>query len=383
MDMRGGIGRNLHNVLGWKTSRKIVVIESDDWGTVRLSSKKAFDRFLKMGYPVNECVYNKNDSLESNDDLELLFEVLSGVKDAHDNFARVTANTIVANPDFNRIREDQFEKYHYEPFVETLKRYPNHDRVFELYQQGIRSGVFVPQFHGREHVNIQRWLSALRQGKEDILLAFDENMLSVHSEMNPTYLNEYMDVFDGDTTDVLESQRSILKEGLFLFKKLFGYSSTSFIAPCYIWSSEIELDLHNNGVHYLQGVYTQKEPRFEPGFKYKRRYHYQGQKNKLGQRYLIRNVFFEPSFNSSVDWIADCLKRIETAFKWRKPAIISTHRVNYIGHINPLNREKNLKMLKEFLRRITHKWKDIEFMTTAELGAVIDREQTQKISKLL
>ena len=33
--------RNLSNLPGWRTSRKIVVIESDDWGTIRMPSNKA------------------------------------------------------------------------------------------------------------------------------------------------------------------------------------------------------------------------------------------------------------------------------------------------------------------------------------------------------
>jgi hypothetical protein len=376
-NLRSVIARNAHNAFGWKTNDKIVVVESDDWGSIRLSSKKAYDRFLKKGFLVNECAYNRNDSLESNDDLELLFEVLSSVKDSEGKFAKVTANTIVANPDFPRIKEDGFEKYHYEPFIETLKRYPNHDRVVDLYKQGLTSDIFVPQFHGREHVNVERWIEALKHRKSDVLLAFDENMFSVHSIRNPPYWNEYMDAFDGDSEVDLVRHRSILLDGLSLFKNLFGYSSISFIAPCYIWSRELEQDLNRKGVYYLQGVFTQKDPLFEAGFRYRKRVHYQGQQNQLGQRYLVRNAFFEPSSNESFDWISDCLKRVEIAFKWGKPAIISSHRVNYIGHINPSNRERNLKMLSELLNRIVKKWPDVVFMTTAELGLMMDNPETR------
>ena len=34
------------NIKGWRTNRKIVVIESDDWGTIRMSSKEAFNSLL-------------------------------------------------------------------------------------------------------------------------------------------------------------------------------------------------------------------------------------------------------------------------------------------------------------------------------------------------
>ena len=37
-------GRHLVNSKGWRTNRKIVVLESDDWGAIRMSSKEAFDK---------------------------------------------------------------------------------------------------------------------------------------------------------------------------------------------------------------------------------------------------------------------------------------------------------------------------------------------------
>jgi len=32
--------RNVANIPGWRTDRKIVVIESDDWGAIRMPSKE-------------------------------------------------------------------------------------------------------------------------------------------------------------------------------------------------------------------------------------------------------------------------------------------------------------------------------------------------------
>ena len=37
------------NIPGWCTNRKIVVIESDDWGSIRMSSLEAFKKLLKAG----------------------------------------------------------------------------------------------------------------------------------------------------------------------------------------------------------------------------------------------------------------------------------------------------------------------------------------------
>ena len=67
-----------------------------------------------------------------------------------------------------------------------------------------------------------------------------------------------------------------------------------------------------------------------------------------------------------------CLKEIKTAFTWRKPAIIASHRVNFIGYINPDNREQNLKLLVELLRKIVKKWPEVEFMTSDQLGKLME-----------
>lgn len=360
------------NAFGKKLSPKIVVIESDDWGTVRMSSKDAFQSLLKKGYPVDQCPYNTNDALESNQDLEMLFEVLESIKGSDGKPAVLTANNIVANPDFERIKNADFQEYYFEPFTETLKRYPAHNRVMDIYQEGIKEGVVKPQFHGREHLNVTRWMRALQNNSKAEKEAFDLGVFSPKIAHSKGYTNEYMDALDFESSDELAFQKSVLVEGLSLFNEIWGFTSDSFIAPCYIWHKDLEETLANQNVNYLQGLVNQLEPTEGNDFKYKKRYHYQGQKNKFGQRYFIRNAFFEPTIDPNYDWESDCLKRIEIAFLWNKPAIISTHRLNFIGSLNPKNRENNLKRFQSLLIKITKKWPDVQFMSTDQLGQLYD-----------
>jgi hypothetical protein len=364
--------RNLLNIPGWRTKRRIVVIESDDWGSIRMASNDAYRMFLELGYPVDKCSYNSYDALESNEDLERLFEVLSSVKDSKDNPAVITANSVVANPDFDKIKFSNFRKYYYEPFNETFKRYPDHNRVFELYKEGIERKLFYPQFHGREHLNVSRWMKALRRGDEDVHLAFSRNMFSLHTHPKLDNKNEFMDALDYDSLPEKEQLNQIISGGLSLFKEIFGFNSKSFIASCYIWNSCIESALSKNGVFYIQGVAVQCEPPMNEKHQYKKKYHYQGQCNSLGQRYLIRNAFFEPSDFIDFDWVNDSLNRISIAFNWNKPAIISSHRKNYIGFINPGNRERNLRLLRILLTNILQRWPEVEFMTSDQLGDLMN-----------
>ena len=96
----------------------------------------------------------------------------------------------------------------------------------------------------------------------------------------------------------------------------------------------------------------------------------------LGKLFLVRNCVFEPSQKpAGFDNVGECLKDIQNAFFWKKPAIITAHRLNFVGYINPENRDRNLKMLKELLSSILKKWPDAEFMTSPQLGNLINESK--------
>jgi len=369
MNFKNILINNLKNLPGWKTRRKILVIESDDWGSVRMPSKKTYDNLLKKGIKVDDDVYSRYDSLACEDDLIFLFDTLSKYKDKNGNSPIITANVILANPDFEAIRSSNFETYQYELFIETLKSYPKHSKSFSLWQEGIGNKLFHPQLHGREHLNVIKWMNSLNKGNPDLLLAFDNKMLTVPSIAAPDNMNAFLDAYEFDSQWELQTHAEIIGDAAKLFKDVFGFISKSIIAPCYIWSQKHEQFFKDNDIEYIQGFSLQYEPLPIKGtLKYRKRFHYTGEKNHLNQRYLIRNVFFEPSQNPSLDTVNDCLNKIETAFRWYKPAIMSSHRVNFIGFIDPPNRDRNLKLLKQLLSEIVKKWPDVEFMSSDQLG---------------
>jgi hypothetical protein len=111
-----------------------------------------------------------------------------------------------------------------------------------------------------------------------------------------------------------------------------------------MWDHHVEKTLSKLGVKYLQWITNQYVPKSGKSNNHKIIYkkHYFGEKNSSGQRYFFRNVFFEPSIFPNKHWISDCLQRINIAFKCKKPAIIGSHRLNYIGFVNEQNRFQNL-----------------------------------------
>ena len=45
-NIKSAIASYIANVRGWKTSRKIIVIESDDWGMLRMASVRVKENLM-------------------------------------------------------------------------------------------------------------------------------------------------------------------------------------------------------------------------------------------------------------------------------------------------------------------------------------------------
>lgn len=244
---------------GWRTDRKIVVIESDDWGSIRIPSKEVLNYLLDKGVELHpELGYDKYDTLASNSDLENLLEVLSSVKDFNGNPAKITLNCIMTNPDFAKIKASNFTEYHYELFTETLKRYPNHNNAFNLWEEGINNNLFKPQFHGREHLNVQMWMEALRKDYSGVREAFNKEVFCNYIDKRLDARYRFLDAYNVASKDDYEYICNSIKDGLHLFGELFGYKSKSMIAPNYTWDDEVEETAYSEEVCFLQGGIHQK-----------------------------------------------------------------------------------------------------------------------------
>lgn len=360
------LAKKISNLPGWRTNRKIVVIESDDWGSLRMSSNDAYKTLLATGLSLDKGAgarYNKYDSLASKKDLEFLFEVLSSVKDKNGNAAKMTAVSLVANPDFEKIKADKFQSYFYEPFTETLDRY-NKDGAFEMWQEGIKETIFVPEFHGREHLNVQLWLRALQEGDKEALLGFDHEVWAYNRKGGIGF----QAAFDLEFATDLEVQKSIVFDGLELFEKIHGYRAQFFVPPNGPINIQLEKTAAEGGIKFMSTPKIHQEVLGHG--RTKKHFRYLGKKNTHKQLYITRNAFFEPS-GSTTNVVSSCLSEIELAFKFKKPAVISSHRVNYIGGLHEENRDRSLMQLKELLNTITKKWPEVEFMTSSELGKTI------------
>lgn len=369
MSIVAKIAKKYTQLRAWKTTRKLVVFESDDWGSIRMPSNQVAQSLAIANPKITQDPYCRYDTLASTDDLTALFDTLTMFKDKNGQYPVLTANTIVANPDFNKIKRNVFESYHYEPFHETIKRQPLGETVLQLWTQGQTSGLFTPQLHGREHLHVLAWLAELRAGNQTLLTAFEHGTWGVpyeaHTMQRRNNLQAALDVYGISGEE--QFQADWLKGGAHIFAQYFGYASATFIPPAYIWHRRIMSLLPPLGIKAIQGIPLQYQPRIDGKAGYQRLLRYTGQSAGYGMYYLVRNAFFEPSLQPEKDWVDKCLAGIQQAFSNQQPAIIGSHRLNYIGGLDEKNRLDNLLQLQTILKKVVSRWPEVEFMTSADL----------------
>ena len=369
--MMNDIKKTLSNIPGWQTKRHIVVIESDDWGSIRTRSKKDYDEMLAAGLNVDSIYFTKYDCLESNLDLERLYELLSKHKDASGRAAVLTPMCVVTNPDFEKIEENGFSEYVYEPMPETHKRYEGHERVLELWHEGIEKRLFMPALHGREHLNYVRWMDNVRNNA-GMRIAFEHQSMGSTSYKGVP-MHEYLGAFKPTTPDDLPLLQDVVKDAGRLFKDICGYKPTHFIAPNEEPMYGLDASFAAIGVRCITNA---KIRRHHLGNgKVKREFVWPGKYYKdLDIINISRNGGFE-QVAPGHDWVNECLGDIASAFRWHKPCVISSHRVNYVGGIDEKNADEGLRKLDELLKEIIKRWPDVEYMTSTELGDIIRKDK--------
>ena len=364
MSMLSEIKRSIKNLPGKKTGRKLVCIYVDDYGSIRVKDRKSYEKLKAAGIPMDSSRYSKFDTLSSTEDLQMLFEVLTSVKDIQGNHACLTPFVNIANPDFQKIRESNFTTYYREPFTETLKRNgATHEGSYELWKQGLAEHIFHPEYHGTEHINVLRFMQALQQGHKTTRLAFDYECVALPLLPGDNPLKHSTTVFYIEKAEENESLKEDIRIGMTMFEQLLGYRPRQFTPGAGIYSPSLHPILKETGIDYINvnryKAYPLGDGKFEKHFLYK------GKRNEVGQRYVVRNCIFEPYFDDcsrNNAAVIGCLKNVEAAFRMHAPAIISTHRVNYVGGLESTHRDDSLQQLKELLTEIVKRWPDVEFM---------------------
>ncbi len=359
----------LKNLPGWRTARKLVVFISDDWGDNRIRSEEDYLKLIETGIPVDKSVHTKFGALASQSDLYCLYEVLTRYRDGFGRNAVFTPFVIMTNPDFTKIKNCGFEKYHYEVFTDTVRKAEEGDETIKAWQTGIEEGIFLPELHGREHFNVPQWLQSLRKGDKRLLEAFDLHYAYLKTDdmnVNPVY------AFYFNNQNDFEFLNESLADGVRIFQETFGRKPLVFNPPNGMFHNAFYRELAKSGIKAINTKHFRLQPDSK-GRIVKNHFRF-GEVSPEGVIHFISNCAFEPA---AWDYggTGKTLRQVEAAFNCRKPALINTHRVNYIGSRDRKVRDKSLAELDLLIRSLISKWPDIEFVSAGEFVPVIEHRQ--------
>jgi hypothetical protein len=341
----------------------ILIFESDDWGSLRLNDLFTVEKLKTQRIPTHTCgagFFNEFDSLESSEDIKQLADVLNLHSNQYGS-PKFTFLQLVANPDFAKIKASNFNEY-FNHSIDVDYRKFGDEKYLENLKILVNKNIYSLEFHGREHLNVPVWMRYLKLNDEPTRKAFDLEYWGFdNSNMYKVFYNSAYDVeYYHDIPEYI----NILVDGLMRFKNLFGSEPTYFVPPTGGMNSEYLKPLAQNGIKLINSARIHLDSLGE-GRK-RKFFRIPGSKNINGQRYIKRNCFFEPSDNSR-DWVNLCLSQIEHAFKYDQPAIVSTHRVNYVGRISKDNRQNGLDKLSQLLFEINKRWPDVNYCHTRDL----------------
>lgn len=352
-------GHKLNFRCGWRSKQLILVIESDDWGAEHIPGAQVIEQMKGTDFFPKDLDIML-DGLETADDVDRLCSVLNCYRDSSGNPAVITANFVMANPDFSAIRESNYSVFKAKPIDTGWNHEPNSAALWRSYRDGIRSGLIVPQLHGMLHFCPDEWLKRLRQGDPTAMSAFDAKMIGENSDASALGRQSMGPIYHTDD----ETIKELIEQGTKTFKRVFGMGSITTVAPCCVWRSpQTEGMLLSCNVRVMQGVLYQ----YFPGGRMK--LHYMGERDPSGMFYTVRNCMLEPKVG-----FEQCVSQIEKSFQFGLPAVISSHRLNYTSRISSNIRDNRLAMLNRVLEYVTTKFPNVQFLSSDNLALRILEE---------
>ena len=350
--------------LDWRRL-KAVVLESDDWGLCAWVPDEQAYRVLAdtpAWRGATGRVYGRS-TLEHAADVARLAATLLEFRGGDGRPPVWQANTVMATPDFERLRPPLFEGealplVHYPEFPSRWQR----PGLGAAVREATEAGVWWPELHGLVHLPRAAWLHALRRGISDARRAHEQQCLVCEAV-------EAAAEFDSSEPAALRSESLAL--AVERFRACFGRAPSSLIAPDYRWDARMEDDAESLGLTCIQGAAEQAGHPFPRLRRLLHRYRWP---DARGRRfYLPPRTAFEPRGQHARGvrlGAAAAHRAARRAWGRGQPAIVSSHRLNY-AHLDSAWTEAGRAALRDLLALLAAD--GAVFLTDAEVRALHDR----------
>ena len=343
----------------FKVTPPILVISSDDWGGVSPP--------------------------ETATDLYQIRNILRRFKDAYGNHPVITAYINPAAPDFEEIIRSDYKKY-------TWRFCYEHNPVLvNLWRSLAEEGFFNIQFHGREHINIPLWLSALQEDLPGFRESCGKGYIGQNNYRASEVLVEkdarfpflFVSFVDASTNPPralpLETQKYMVRTGLRIIREHFLTNPEIVVAPGHIWDVSTWRAFKEKHIEYIETI---RVPIVEvgPGLELIQTHNYVNWfSNRHGIKAVIRNCFYEPNWGlaeseTEVNYSRKALRRAERALRRLRrrllggePAVLATHKYNYVAD-GADRKRANLEGLESLLLKVQTEFPSVAFLSASDLG---------------
>jgi hypothetical protein len=325
---------------------KAVVLESDDWGLCAWVPDDRAHRALanQPAFRTGAGLRYGRSTLESAADVAALSQELLRWRGGDGLPPVWQANTIVANPDYGRLKPPAFEfdelPLRYLPELPSRWARPG---LWEAVQVAEKAGVWWAELHGLHHLPETAWLTALRRGENDARRALEQSSPIARAvEAGGEY----------DAAEPRELRARNARKAVEGFHALFGRAPTSFCPPDYRFDEWFQEEAAAIGLTTWQGNAEQAGRAAPP---LRRRWLGLRFPQMDGPRFLLPpRIAFEPEGQAD----APGSRGLDAAHRgareaWRlgRPAIVSTHRMNY-AHLDTEWSRGSRRALRALLERL-------------------------------
>lgn len=310
----------------------VVIFESDDWGAGPMDQVAALRR---------------------------LREILGEIHDETQHPAVMTLGVVLGVADTDAIRQNGGDTYRRRDLTSSAQA-----AILEELRAGIAAGVFAPQLHGMEHY----WPAALmRAAQHDARVRDWLGEQELRTEALPDALqSRWVDGAELPSRPLgaVEVAAAVTEE-ITMFEKLFHQTPRVAVPNTFVWTAEVEQAWAAQGVCFV----------VTPGMRYTARDEQgklvgdnvqlrNGQQGAAGIMYLVRDVYFEPARGHEPHRaVADIRARTRLG----RPALIESHRFNYLGP----QAEASFASLQALLCLALEQLPGLRFMSTQALGEAL------------
>lgn len=344
----------------WRAFRT-VVFESDDWGACEYAPTKQIWSQTVAATPIEGLRPAQNAKLESVEEIVRLGELLEKYPDKNGGPAVITAFFCLANPDFEQIATTGI--YHDIAIDQGFPASWQKNSAMEAWRHAVQKGWFFPEFHSRlHHMNPGSWLRLLKETSE----LGEEARKRFGQEIY--YQNSHYPEYSGMMPEAIQEW---ITPALATFRRLFATSPTAGVTSDATPLTEIIWAANGIKTFCLRNFSI---PGAAPLVYHTKPWNNQDASTPMGAWnpetdvvYLSRNVFFEPGFDPNYSF-EKITSDIEAVWARNEPAILSSHRLNFISW----NDEFTSRGFEEMERLLAWlaQFGDVQFLSTAEVSSI-------------